>query len=84
MISLLKYIIYFLILNFILNAIFRFNPLIGYILYFGFIIYWFRGLRYRTRTFRTTPQEPTPSKPKNMGDVIDVEYTEHTDSTDPN
>jgi len=84
MISLFKYILYFIVLNLILNTIFRFNPLIGYIIYFGFIIYWFRGLRFRPKTFRTYTQEPTPSKPKNMGDVIDVEFTEHTDSTDSN
>jgi hypothetical protein len=82
MFSLLKYILYFIVLNLILNTIFRFNPLVGYIIYFGFIFYWLRGIRFRPRTFRTYPQEPVQPKSKPMGDVIDVEFTEHTESTD--
>lgn len=80
MISLFKYILYFIILNVVLNAIFRFNPLIGYIIYFGFIIYWFRGFRTRSRSFKTYQQTEVPPKQKDMGDVIDVEYTEHTEN----
>ncbi len=76
MITLIKYILYFIVLNFILNAVFRFNPILGYIIYFGFIIYWFRGFRTRTRSFRNAPPTEAP-KPTNRDDVIDVEYTEH-------
>lgn len=85
MITLIKYIIYFLVLNVVLNAIFQFNPILGYIVYFGFLIYWFRGFRLRSRrnsTFHQSQyQQQTPEyeepKTKNMDDVIDVEYTEH-------
>lgn len=80
MLSIIKYIIYFIVLNVILNTIFRFNPIVGYIIYIGFIFYWFRSFRYKTRSFRTyTQADPTP-KHKPTGDVIDVEYTEHNEN----
>ena len=80
MLSLAKYIVFFLLLNLVLNAVVRFNPLLGYLLYFGFIIYWFRGFRLKSRTYRTYTQAEEKPKPKNMGDVIDVEFTEHKEN----
>jgi hypothetical protein len=80
MLSLAKYIVFFLLLNLVLNAVVRFNPLLGYLLYFGFIIYWFRGFRFKSRSFKTFTQAEEKPKPKNMGDVIDVEYTEHKEN----
>jgi len=80
MFSLIKYILYFVVLNVILNSIFRINPILGYILYFGLIAYWFSGFRFRTRTFRKPTQSYESPKPKNMGNVIDVEYTEHKEN----
>lgn len=77
MLTFAKYITIFLLLNLVLNAVVRFNPLLGYLLYFGFIIYWFRGFRLKTRPFKTYTQTEDKPKPKPMGDVIDVEYTEH-------
>ncbi len=80
MFSLIKYILYFVVLNVILNSIFRINPILGYILYFGLIAYWFSGFRFKTRTFRNTTQSYESPKPKNMDNVIDVEYTEHKEN----
>jgi hypothetical protein len=80
MLSLAKYITFFLLLNLVLNAVVRFNPLLGYLLYFGFIIYWFKGFRLKSRSFKSYTQTQEKPKPKNMGDVIDVEYTEHKEN----
>lgn len=80
MFSLIKYILYFVVLNVILNSVFRINPILGYIIYIGLIAYWFSGFRFRTRSFRNTTQNYESPKPKSMGDVIDVEYTEHTEN----
>ena len=35
MFSLIKYILYFVVLNVILNSVFRINPILGYVIYFG-------------------------------------------------
>lgn len=80
MFSIIRTLFYLLILNIGINFIYRINPLIGIIIYFGFIAYWFSGFRFRTRTFRNTRQTYESPKPKNMGDVIDVEYTEHKEN----
>jgi len=80
MFSLIKYILYFVVLNVILNSVFRFNPILGYIIYFGLIAFWFSGFRFKNRTFRNKTQNYESPKPKNMGNVIDVEYTEHQEN----
>lgn len=80
MFSLIKYILYFLVLNVVINAIFRINPILGYIIYFGLIAYWFSGFRFKTRQFRSTTPNYERPKPKVSGDVIDVEFTEREEN----
>ena len=80
MLSIIKYILYFLVLNSILNVVFRINPILGYILYFVLIAYWFSGFRFKTRSFRNIKQTYESPKPKVTGDVIDVEFTERNEN----
>lgn len=79
MFSLIKYILGFIVLNVVLNSIFRINPILGYVIYFGLIAYWFSGFRFKTRSFRTNTNYTNP-KPQNRDNVIDVEFTERNEN----
>lgn len=79
MFSLIKYILGFIVLNVVLNSIFRINPILGYVIYFGLIAYWFSGFRFKTRSFRTNTNDTNP-KPQNRDNVIDVEFTERDEN----
>lgn len=84
MTGIISYILIFFVLNVILNAVIRFNPLLGYMLYAGLIFYWFRSIRLRmpkSRPGNYTYQEPINPTPRSNGDVIDVEFTEREDKS---
>lgn len=80
MFSLIKTLFYLLILNAVVNSIYGFNPFIGGFIYFVLIAFWFSSFRFRTRSSRNTTQSYESPKPRNTGDVIDVEYTEHKEN----
>jgi hypothetical protein len=79
MFSLIKYILGFIVLNVVLNSIFRINPILDYVIYFGLIAYWFSSFRFKTRSFRTNTNYTNP-KPQNRDNVIDVEFTERDEN----
>lgn len=72
-----RYIFGFLILNLILNLVYQVSPLLGLILFFGFIFYSLRrGFGgFRTTTYRS--EQPKPSSFKKDPNVIDADYQEH-------
>lgn len=80
--SFIRSLIYFLILNLILNWVFRLSPALGALLFFGYIFYifskGFQGRRFYTRptTSQSTAQS-TQSNFKKDPNVIDAEFSEH-------
>lgn len=84
MTKIILYIFLFFILNIVMSALRSINPIFGYVLYAGLIFYFFRSLRFRmprSQAGSYTYQEPVNPTPRNNGDVIDVEYTEHEEKS---
>lgn len=88
--SFLRYIIYFLILNLIINYAFRISPLLGFLAFGAFIYYsMFRRMGHQRmwgstqfRTYNTGQStQQTYDQPKETfkkdPNVIDAEYHEH-------
>lgn len=72
-----RYIFGFLILNIILNLIYRVSPILGLFLFFGFVFYSLRGSFGRVRYTASRPTPPPASNFKKDPNVIDAEYQEH-------
>lgn len=88
--GILSYILTFLAINLLINFVFQYSPIMGILLYAGFIYYAFfrparrRMFRTQTRTNTTygnpfqQPEQPqqNPNFRKDPN-VIDAEFTEH-------
>lgn len=84
MTRLISTIIFILVFNLIFNALVGINPLFRYLIYAAAMIYFFRSMRFvapKSRPGSYTYQEPVNPTPRNNGDVIDVEYTEHEEKS---
>lgn len=81
MYPLLRYLLSFLVLNLILNVVYRISPLLGMLIFIGFIVYSFRrsfaGVRFSTPRYQTPPQQPNYQSFRRDPNVIDAEYQEH-------
>jgi|GEM_PF-1980842 len=83
--SFIRTLIYFLILNLVLNWVYRVSPALGALLFFGYIAFIIsRGFRGRSFTQRTnmyqsqqTTQQTPPPNFKKDPNVIDAEFSEH-------
>ena len=84
MFKIIRYLLLFILINMIFNALIGIHPLFRYVVYAGLIFYFFRSMRLlapRSRPGNYTYQEPVHSTPRNKGDVIDVEFTEHEEKS---
>ncbi len=84
MTRLISTIVFILVLNLLFNALIGINPILRYVIYAAAIIYFFRSFRFvapKIRPGSFTYQEPVNPTPRNNGDVIDVEFTEHEEKS---
>ncbi len=74
-----RYLLYFLALNFVLNLVYRISPVLGIMLFIGFIYFSLKN-SFRFTRFRTNPVPPPAQRTttfKKDPNVIDAEYKEH-------
>ena len=84
MFKIIRYLLLFILINMIFNALIGINPMFRYVVYIGLMFYFFSSMRFvapRSRPGNYTYQEPINPTPRNNGDVIDVEFTEREDKS---
>jgi len=73
--------VYFIVLNAILNFVYRLSPVLGLVLFIGYIVFVFSSMFKRQRVYQGyTSHNSTrknPSSFKKDPNVIDAEFTEH-------
>lgn len=78
---LIRMIIPFLILNFVLNFVYRFSPTLSILIFVGYIAYSFRRsfstIRVNANPFTSTTYQTQQPQFKKDPNVIDAEFNEH-------